>query len=149
MELVDPPAGSGDLALTLRYLSPGNYTLTTYHNEWLANSNMDVYQQIGNDANFAVKTFTNIPQVHHVPNNEYVIANGAVPLTFTIAQPGDTFTSKYITSFNFSNPDPNFADANQYNVAICGFKLVANNIYAAIAPTRFPRRGYATIQPIT
>jgi hypothetical protein len=136
IELVDPLSGQGDIACTISYLSPGSYTLTTYHNEWQANSNMNVYQRIDNEPN--TLTYSDIPQVHNVPNNEYVIANGAVPLSFTITQPGQEFTSMYITSFNFGLPDPNFADSNSYNVAICGFRLTANNIYAAYGPSPLP-----------
>jgi hypothetical protein len=132
VEVIDPPTGWGDLDCVISFLSPGNYTFITYHNEWIAGSNMDVNSLVGPDANDTIQVYHDIPQCHHIPDNEYVIANGAVAIDFNIPQPDTDFRASYITSFNYP------VDQNDRNVAICGFRLIANNIYAAYSASPLP-----------
>jgi hypothetical protein len=134
-----PSVNRGDIRCTISNLSPGSYTLKSYHNppaySPTLNNLMDVNDHVGTDP--WVKEIDNFNQPILIPNDATVMANPVV-LNFVIPQPGLDYQADYITRDNPTTlTDPNIP-AWSRNVGICGFELISHAIYAAYDPSPLP-----------
>jgi hypothetical protein len=125
-----PPAHTGDMDMTISFLPPGSYTLTTYHStrteSTYTDNIMDVNDRIGTGA--WTRQITHFYQPV-TPNNATCLAHPVV-LNFSLTQPVD-----YVARFITSTVDPN---NYTHDVGIAGFTLVSHAMYGAYGASPQP-----------